>query len=578
MAKSKKSVSMGAAECAQRTGLTVRALRLYERYGLIDPKRTSKGWRCYGPEELRRLNVVVTLKVLGMTLAQSKKLLETEPPSLGRVLQLQLQACSARRDAADKAVGLVKAALAQIECGGQLSLNDLCDLTRSMEMESARLRPQFVREVMNEKLTPDEERAVMTWLAARPADEMKALRDIAPVARALIGAFEDLWEKKVDPAAPEAQKLAVQNNEISVRSGARSHTAAMHEWNAPIAQKWMQMAERLMPQGETSGADLAAYMRAAQAASSWSRALEPVVDEAAALAKELAPPSAPPAQALVSRLRSICADHSLGDPLVYARYTGAMQFRGPAEDDARRRAAWAFLASAIEGAAECPRLKAVRALSRELMNEALTPEEERAWSTWWADHPEDLAQARGFGQALRTLFSQTEQLSRTAAPSSPEAQELVSRYAQLLLQFNIRERTVRHRNWNPDIAAKFYAIGPKAKAMRMEGSIADGVVPRLGPQASDFLDAARAVSARSIAIKSLLHDAGNLVRERVDPRSPEAAPLVQRFCDICSAHGLGDCATYAQWAHFSLALNPSKSRTDLLDAWAFLAKAAETLH
>src|SRR5579859_7181663 len=98
MAKPKKSVLMGAAECARRTGLTVRALRIYERHGLIEPRRTSKGWRCYGPRELQRLNVIVTLKAFGMTLTQIHTLLKTKSPPLARVFQIQLQACSARKD------------------------------------------------------------------------------------------------------------------------------------------------------------------------------------------------------------------------------------------------------------------------------------------------------------------------------------------------------------------------------------------------------------------------------------------------------------------------------------------------
>ena len=102
MDKPKKSVSMGAAECARRTGLTVRALRVYERHGLIDPARSGKGWRCYGQRELQRLNVIVTLKALGLTLAQIRTLLATKTPPIARVLQMQLRACNARKEAADK--------------------------------------------------------------------------------------------------------------------------------------------------------------------------------------------------------------------------------------------------------------------------------------------------------------------------------------------------------------------------------------------------------------------------------------------------------------------------------------------
>jgi DNA-binding transcriptional MerR regulator len=53
-----------AAECASRTGLTVRALRVYERYDLIRPRRTASGWRLYGPAEITRLTEIIALKRL----------------------------------------------------------------------------------------------------------------------------------------------------------------------------------------------------------------------------------------------------------------------------------------------------------------------------------------------------------------------------------------------------------------------------------------------------------------------------------------------------------------------------------
>jgi DNA-binding transcriptional MerR regulator len=355
MTRAKKSIPMGAAECARRAGLTVRALRVYERHRLIEPRRTAKGWRCYGPQELRRLNVIVTLKAFGMTLAQIGTLLATRPPPLARVLQLQLQVCSARREAADKAVGLVKAALATLESGKRLSLDNLCNLTRSMEMENQHALFQVVREQINETITPEEERAVMTWMAARPADEMKAIHEASPAVRVVLRSLQDLREKKVDPAAPEAQALIVRENELAVRYGLRNHTATLLEWNTPVALKWLQMGGRAVSRFMSSRSaapdeGLTAYLHAAQVASPWRRALEPIVDEAAVLVDKKAQPSGALAQVLVGHLRRICADHSLGDPLVHARWARAILFRWPAEDNARKQAAWAFLASAIKSA------------------------------------------------------------------------------------------------------------------------------------------------------------------------------------------------------------------------------------
>jgi hypothetical protein len=59
-------------------------------------------------------------------------------------------------------------------------------------------------------------------------------------------------------------------------------------------------------------------------------------------------PSSAPAMALANRLVRICSDHSPGDPLVYARWAGAMQFRRSADENARKKSAWAYLASALQ--------------------------------------------------------------------------------------------------------------------------------------------------------------------------------------------------------------------------------------
>ena len=151
MPKPKSNDSLGAAECARRTGLTVRALRVYERRGLLKPGRSGKGWRLYGPSELQRLNVIVTLKAFGMTLAQIRSLLKSNPPPLASVLEMQLRACRAKRDEADRALEFVQAALATMESGRPLALEELCNLTRSMEMGKHRA---IVRELINEQTLP----------------------------------------------------------------------------------------------------------------------------------------------------------------------------------------------------------------------------------------------------------------------------------------------------------------------------------------------------------------------------------------------------------------------------------------
>jgi hypothetical protein len=91
----------------------------------------------------------------------------------------------------------------------------------------------------------------------------------------------------------------------------------------------------------------------AQEASPWHQALRQTADEAAKLVDSKVNPSSAPAMVLANRLARICADHSLGDPLVYARWAGAMQFPGSADENARRKSTWEYLASALQ--AHAPR-------------------------------------------------------------------------------------------------------------------------------------------------------------------------------------------------------------------------------
>lgn len=351
MPKPNKSASLSAAQCARRTGMTVRALRLYERLGLIEPARSSKGWRIYGPGELQRLSVIATLKAFGMTLEQIRSLLRTSPPPLAGVLEMQLRACRAKRDEADKALGLVRAALAAIQSGHSLTLEDLCNLTRSMEMANRRA---ITRELINEEISPHEERAYLTWMSERPAEESKALQEYSAEVRGVFRSLEELRARKCEPSAPEAQSLIAQWNAQAVRHGLREHMAALIEWDPVVAQKWLRVGERALSLSVATAPDdgLWAYFGAAQAASPWYQALKQTADEAAKLVESRTDPSSAPAVALAGRLTAICSDHALGNPLVYARWAGAMQFRGSAEENVRKKGAWAYLANALqEGAA-----------------------------------------------------------------------------------------------------------------------------------------------------------------------------------------------------------------------------------
>lgn len=67
---------LGVAEVGRRTGLSRKALRLYEAMGLVEPAgRTDAGYRLYDDEALRRIELVRRAKVLGLSLNEAKEFL-----------------------------------------------------------------------------------------------------------------------------------------------------------------------------------------------------------------------------------------------------------------------------------------------------------------------------------------------------------------------------------------------------------------------------------------------------------------------------------------------------------------------
>ena len=127
-----------AAECAARTGLTVRALRVYEEYGLISPHRTAGGWRCYGKDDLIRLNTITLLKSAGLSLAQIRTVtrLNETAPSLRHVLEAQVDAWRTKRGEAERGQQIVETALKNLDTQQSLPVDALCNLVRNLVMSA----------------------------------------------------------------------------------------------------------------------------------------------------------------------------------------------------------------------------------------------------------------------------------------------------------------------------------------------------------------------------------------------------------------------------------------------------------
>ncbi|WP_020664868.1 MerR family transcriptional regulator [Amycolatopsis benzoatilytica] len=71
-----KPLSIG--ELARRTGLTVKTVRSYSERGIVTPARTASGHRRYGAEAVARLDLVRTLRELGLNLVTIERIVTRE--------------------------------------------------------------------------------------------------------------------------------------------------------------------------------------------------------------------------------------------------------------------------------------------------------------------------------------------------------------------------------------------------------------------------------------------------------------------------------------------------------------------
>src|ERR1700735_2888722 len=109
------------AETAKRFGISIKALRLYERHGLLTPLRTSNGatraaWRVYGSDQLARLHQILALKRLGLSLGQIGDLLVGED-ALGPILGFQERVLAEDSKRVTRALALIRKARAKLASG-----------------------------------------------------------------------------------------------------------------------------------------------------------------------------------------------------------------------------------------------------------------------------------------------------------------------------------------------------------------------------------------------------------------------------------------------------------------------------
>ena len=116
--------------------MTVRALHHYEAAGLLRPARTAAGHRRYGAAEVERLQQIVSLRALGVPLAEIGRALDADPFDAAALVARQRAAvaaeAAARTALAHKLGGLERLLRLRVETGAAVSPDTFLTLLTTM--------------------------------------------------------------------------------------------------------------------------------------------------------------------------------------------------------------------------------------------------------------------------------------------------------------------------------------------------------------------------------------------------------------------------------------------------------------
>jgi DNA-binding transcriptional MerR regulator len=93
-------------EFAKKTGVTVRTLHHYDRVGLLKPHRTRRGYRVYRDADAARLDEIVVLKFVGLSLTDIKAALASDARR-GELLAVQRYSIGHKRQVLAVAVDML---------------------------------------------------------------------------------------------------------------------------------------------------------------------------------------------------------------------------------------------------------------------------------------------------------------------------------------------------------------------------------------------------------------------------------------------------------------------------------------
>lgn len=224
-------------EFAQRAGVTVKALRHYDRLGLLQPQRSGSGYRLYSESDFERLERITALKFLGVPLKQIKAVLDRSGITLPEALRLQREVLEDKQrmlGCAIRAIQDAEEALASDRAAEAAAWKRIIEVI-AMENNVEAMKIYYSEEA---------------WLKRKRHYEQWPSADLETLFREISASLGE------DPAGERAQALKVRCRQMlndtvtgdpDVQAGALAAWNDREHWPAPMREKVrdLRMAEAI---------------------------------------------------------------------------------------------------------------------------------------------------------------------------------------------------------------------------------------------------------------------------------------------------------------------------------------------
>ncbi len=214
-------------QLAQRSGVSAKALRLYEQRGLLRPSAHSpSGYRLYGTDALQRLMQIVLLKRSGFALAEIGVLLRRDPQAATRLLGERIAVLERDLQARSRSLQALREVARR---AGSTSTPD--QLLENIIMSNA----------LDLHFTPAERDGFRKRAEKLGADGLEQAQRQWPELIALVRAAMDAGTSATDPAVVELGRRW-----HALVSAATGNDAAI---NRKLSQAWVANPEAMAAQG-----------------------------------------------------------------------------------------------------------------------------------------------------------------------------------------------------------------------------------------------------------------------------------------------------------------------------------------